>query len=257
MVGTRNISTCPEQRSAQATGPGNPGSPFTVDGRGLRWFRTDDAAGVPGRRPGLRILGRLDCELIINRRREGLAPAARSRPVLHRLPGVSRRAVVPRLAGRRVGANGWPPSLVLAPGAAGAPGLARGCGPGVAADVSGPAAPPPAHCADRAAALRGPGKPDLAAIEKALREQPPLEGNLMADGPRKWVAGARLRTLPLAVAPVAVGNRRRRSGSTVAGGWGIGPGRALAGAGRGAGPLQVGGETMPTTTRTAFGAPTT
>ena len=144
--------------------PGDPA--FSVDPGGNRWFRTDDAGVLDNGQ--LRILGRLDSMIITGG--VNVSPGS-VEAVLHRLPEVAEAVVVglpdPQW-GQRVAV-----ALVLAPGAR-PPTLAQ-VRALVTAEVSGPAAPRQLTVLG-ALPLRGPGKPDRIAIERALREQPPLEG---------------------------------------------------------------------------------
>jgi O-succinylbenzoic acid--CoA ligase len=140
---------------------------FWSDPSGQRWFRTDDAGEWDGDR--LRILGRLDSVIITGGVNVAPGPVEAA---LQRLPGVAEAVVVglpdPEW-GQRVAA-----ALVLSPGAA-PPTLAQARAQ-VTAEVSAPAAPRQLTLLD-ALPLRGPGKPDRTAIETALAELPPLEGN--------------------------------------------------------------------------------
>jgi O-succinylbenzoic acid--CoA ligase len=143
-------------------------STFSTDSAGQRWFRTDDAGAFDAGSGLLQIFGRLDSVIITGGVNVSPAPVE---AVVQRLPGVAEAVVVglpdPEW-GQRVAV-----ALVLVPGAT-APRLAavRAL---VSAEVSGPAAPRQLTVLN-ALPLRGPGKPDRTAIEKALREQPPLEG---------------------------------------------------------------------------------
>jgi o-succinylbenzoate---CoA ligase len=146
---------------------GDPGSPaFRTDDAGQRWFRTDDGGVLTDGR--LTVTGRLDAVIISGGVNVAPGPVEAA---LQRLPEVAEAVVVglPDTEwGHRVSA-----ALVLRPGAA-APSLAsvRSL---VAAQVSPAAAPRQLTVLD-ALPVRGPGKPDRAAITRLLVEQPPLEG---------------------------------------------------------------------------------
>jgi o-succinylbenzoate---CoA ligase len=146
--------------------PPSPSEPFSTDEIGERWFRTDDEGTLQAGR--LRVLGRLDSVIISGG--VNIAPGP-VEATLQRLPGVAEAVVVglpdPEW-GERVAA-----ALVLVPGAA-PPTLAQ-LRALVTAEVSAAAAPRQLTLLD-VLPLRGPGKPDRAAIEKSLREQAPLEG---------------------------------------------------------------------------------
>lgn len=137
---------------------------FPVEG-GRRWFRTDDGGVLTEGR--LTVTGRLDATIIsggVN------VPPAPVEAALHRLPEVAEAVVVglpDQEWGQRVCA-----ALVLRPGAR-PPALAsvRSL---VAAAVS-PAAAPRQLTVLEALPLRGPGKPDRAAITALLAEHAPLE----------------------------------------------------------------------------------
>lgn len=141
-------------------------NPFSTDEHGERWFRTDDEGAFAAGR--LNVFGRLDSVIIsggVNIAPEPVEAA------LQRLPGVA-EAVVVGLPDQEWGAR-VAVALVLAEGAV-PPTLAtvRAL---IAAEVSAAAAPRQLTVLD-VLPLRGPGKPDRAAIAKALSEQPPLEG---------------------------------------------------------------------------------
>ncbi|NLT56228.1 MAG: AMP-binding protein [Actinomycetales bacterium] len=127
-----------------------PGTPFTIDATGRRWFRTDDAGTTDGER--LVVLGRLD-DLIVT---GGLKVAPRAvEAVLLDLPEIAEAIVlgVPDAEwGQRVVA-----AVVLAPGAT-APTLA-GLRGQVAARLGRAAAPRQCLVLD-SIPLLGPGKPD-------------------------------------------------------------------------------------------------
>ena len=145
--------------------PSGTAEAFVLDPEGRRWFRTDDAGELDGDR--LRILGRLDSVIITGGINVAPGPVEAA---LQRLPGVAEAVVVglpdPEW-GQRVAA-----ALVLRPGAE-PPTLAQARAQ-VTAEVSAPAAPRQLTLFD-VLPLRGPGKPDRTAIEKALTELPPRE----------------------------------------------------------------------------------
>jgi o-succinylbenzoate---CoA ligase len=140
---------------------------FLTDPDGRRWFRTDDA-GSWGDEGRLLIRGRLDSVIITGGVNVAPAPVEAA---LQRLPGVAEAVVVglpdPEW-GRRVAA-----ALVLLPGAE-PPSLAQ-VRAAITAELGGPAAPRQLTLFD-SLPLRGPGKPDRAAIETELAQRPPREG---------------------------------------------------------------------------------
>jgi O-succinylbenzoic acid--CoA ligase len=143
---------------------------FPTD-RGARWFRTDDAGAFDRAGPDrtvLSVLGRLDSMIISG----GLnIPPGPVEAALTRLPGVAQAVVVglpDRQWGERVAA-----ALVLAPGAA-PPALAAARA--LVADEVAPESAPRQLTVLDALPLRGPGKPDRAAITRMLTEIHPLEG---------------------------------------------------------------------------------
>jgi O-succinylbenzoic acid--CoA ligase len=161
----------PGRRPARADDAGTAGTgpvpAFSTDASGRRWFRTDDAGIL--RDGKLQILGRLDSIIITGGINVAPGPIE---VALQRLPGVAEAVVVglpdPEW-GHRVAA-----ALVLVPGAR--PPTLAAARAQVSAEVSAQAAPRQLTILD-ALPLRGPGKPDRTAIEKALTERPPLEGH--------------------------------------------------------------------------------
>lgn len=146
--------------------PGATARAFVVDDAGQRWFRTDDSGELT--EGLLTVTGRLDAMIISGGVNVAPAPVE---ALLQRLPEVAEAVVVglPDAEwGQRVSA-----AIVLRAGEV-PPSLIR-VRDLVSTGISAAAAPRQLTVLD-ALPLRGPGKPDRAAITARLLELPPLEG---------------------------------------------------------------------------------
>jgi O-succinylbenzoic acid--CoA ligase len=158
------------------------------------WFRTSDLGAWEGDR--LRVVGRADDVIITGG--EKVHPAAVER-VLTSLPGVQAACVV------GVDDPAWGQRVVAAVVPAGAGRVDGGrLVRAVRTELGRPAAPKQVRLVEQLP-QRGIGKPDRAAVAKLLAERAAHATVTTVATLGEWVAGARPRTLPTALAPVLVG----------------------------------------------------